>query len=125
MGNFYGPDMPMRKLMIRKPEMAAQPDMTEPREDGVPDDEDSELSNRQRIMYEFFELVAKKMGKWDKSGGPEGAHYVEEHPFGKNGMKCINCSFFQGGNRCEIVSGDIDPEAICKLWVIREDLIKE
>lgn len=89
------------------------------------DDEDAELSPRQRIMYEFFELIAKKMGKWEQDSGPEGAHYVEEHPFGDKGMKCINCSFFQGGNRCEVVTGEIKPEAICKLWVIRKDLVKE
>ena len=119
MGFFMGGGMPVRKLVIRKP------DMMTPREDGVPDDEDSELSPRQRAMYEFFEGVAEKMGKWDQSAGPEGAHYVEEHPFGAKGMKCINCSFFQGGNRCEIVSGEILPDAICKLWVIRKDLVKE
>lgn len=88
-------------------------------------DEDAELEPRQRIMYEFFELIAKKMGKWEQDAGPNGAHYMEEQPFGDKGMKCINCSFFQGGNRCEIVVGEIKPEAICKLWVIRKDLVKE
>jgi hypothetical protein len=89
------------------------------------DDEDSELEPRQRIMYEFYELIAKKMGKWSQDTGPDGAHYAEENPFGKDGMKCINCSFFQGGGRCEVVTGEIKPEAICKLWIIREDLLKE
>lgn len=89
------------------------------------DDEDAELEPRQRIMYEFFELIAKKMGKWEQDSGPDGAHYMEEHPFGDKGLKCINCSFFQGGNRCEVVVGEIKPEAICKLWVIRKDLIEE
>lgn len=88
-------------------------------------DEDAELEPRQRIMYEFYELIAKKMGKWSQDTGPDGAHYAEENPFGKDGMKCINCSFFQGGNRCEVVTGEIDPEAICKLWIIRKDLLKE
>jgi hypothetical protein len=91
----------------------------------VKDDEDAELEPRQRIMYEFYELIAKKMGKWSQDTGPDGAHYAEENPFGKDGMKCINCSFFQGGNRCEVVTGEIDPEAICKLWIIRKDLLKE
>lgn len=89
------------------------------------DDEDAELEPRQRIMYEFYELIAKKMGKWSQDTGPDGAHYAEQNPFGKDGMKCINCSFFQGGNRCEVVTGEINPEAICKLWIIRKDLLKE
>jgi hypothetical protein len=88
-------------------------------------DEDAELEPRQRIMYEFYELIAKKMGKWSQDTGPDGAHYAEENPFGKDGMKCINCSFFQGGGRCEVVTGEIEPEAICKLWIIRKDLLKE
>lgn len=91
---------------------------------GAYEDEDNELSKRQRVMYEFFEIIAKKMGKWNQGIGSDGAHYTEKNPFGDQGMKCINCSFFQGGNRCEIVEGDIAPEAICKLWVIREDLLK-
>jgi hypothetical protein len=91
----------------------------------IQNDEDAELEPRQRIMYEFYELVAKKMGKWDQTTGPDGAHYAEENPFASKGMKCINCSFFQGGGRCEIVTGEIEPEAICKLWVIRKDLLKE
>ena len=96
-----------------------------PQQVRISDDEDAELKPRQRVMYEFFELIAKKMGKWTQDSGPDGAHYMEEHPFGSKGLKCINCSFFQGGNRCEVVAGEIKPEAICKLWVIREDLIKE
>lgn len=91
----------------------------------IQDDEDSELEPRQRIMYEFYELIAKKMGKWDQTTGADGAHYAEENPFADEGMKCINCSFFQGGGRCEVVTGEIKPEAICKLWIIRKDLLKE
>lgn len=91
----------------------------------IKDDEDTELEPRQRIMYEFFELIAKKMGKWSQDTGPDGAHYAEQNPFANKGMKCINCSFFQGGGRCEVVTGEIKPEAICKLWVIRKDLLKE
>jgi hypothetical protein len=91
----------------------------------VAQDEDAELSKRQRIMYEFFEMIAKKMGKWNQGTGADGAHYMEKNPFADEGMKCINCSFFQGGNRCEVVEGEIGAEAICKLWVIREDLLKK
>lgn len=124
MHSFIDGEMPIRKIQIMKPmngEEQSQMGMGEKPED----DEDAELSPRQRVMYEFFELIAKKMGKWEQDAGPEGAHYVEKHPFGDQGMKCINCSFFQGGNRCEIVTGEIAPEAICKLWIIREDLVKE
>ena len=114
-------NMPQR-IQIMRPQM---PTSNEVGQNAMQQDEDAELNKRQRIMYEFFEVIAKKMGKWNQGAGANGAHYMDKHPFGDKGMKCINCSFFQGGNRCEIVEGDIAPEAICKLWVIREELIKE
>lgn len=83
------------------------------------------LKKRQIAMYEMFEDVAEKFGKWNRGVGADGAHYVEKSPFAKEGMVCSNCSFFVGGRQCEIVSGDIDPAAICKLWVIKESLITE
>jgi len=83
------------------------------------------LESRQIAMYRMFETVAERMGKWDKSTGPDGAHYVDKSPFASEGMVCSNCSFFQGGRQCEIVKGDIDPAAICKLWVIKGSLLKE
>jgi len=83
------------------------------------------LKARQIEMYELFEDVAEKYGKWDQGNGADGAHYMEKHPFVKEGMICANCSFYLGGQGCEIVSGKILPEAICKLWVIKESLIRE
>lgn len=84
----------------------------------------ADLKKRQIALYEMFEEVAEKFGKWDKGVKADGAHYMEKHPFVKEGLVCSNCSFFQGGRACEIVSGDIDPNAICKLWVIKDKLVK-
>lgn len=83
------------------------------------------LKSRQIEMYKMFEEIAAKMGAWNKGNGSDGAHYVEDSPFYKEGMICANCAFYKGGQICEIVEGDISPLAICKLWVIRESLIKE
>lgn len=82
------------------------------------------LTARQQTMYRMFEDIAEKMGPWDKGVKADGAHYVDKSPFAKEGMICANCAFFKGGRLCEIVAGDIDPYAICKLWVIREELVK-
>jgi len=83
------------------------------------------LKRRQIAMYEMFEDIAGQMGKWDRSSMADGAHYVESSPFVSTGMICANCAFYKGGQICEIVEGDVSPLAICKLWVIRESLIKE
>ncbi len=97
------------------------------------DFEDNKLAPHQDAMYEMYELIAEGLGKWDSSAGAHGAHYAsaEDNPFIEKGLICSNCVFYEGGGGCEIVvgpaenGGRVEPNAICKLWIIPEDLIKE
>ena len=98
-----------------------QDDMVE----GLAEQQEMGLNPRQFTMYDLFETMAEEFGLWDQGAGADGAHYMEENPFAEEGMKCSNCVFFVGGRKCEIVSGNIAPEAICKLWIIREELLEE
>ena len=90
------------------------------------DDSEMEMENnltpRQKMQYEAFEWIAEKFGPWDMGIGANGSHYMEAsaNPFKKEGMICSNCVFYCGGRKCEIVSGDIDPNALCKLWIIED-----
>lgn len=97
-------------------------------EDDEEDEEELEpsLKPRQQMHYEVLESVAEKYGKWDQTAGANGAHYAPatENPFKEQGMICANCIFYEGGQGCEIVSGTIEPEAICKLWIIDESLLR-
>lgn len=79
------------------------------------------LSPRDAALYEAYEKIADQFGMWTQAD----AHYVAESPFADQGMICSNCSLFEGGRLCEVVEGDIDPNAICKLWVIRSGLLSE
>jgi HK97 family phage prohead protease len=81
------------------------------------------LNERQMELVEAYCESVEEFGLFDQSFGANGAHYAEENPFGKDGMKCSNCVFFEGGQACHIVSGTIKPDAICKLWVINETLL--
>ena len=83
------------------------------------------LSPRQRYLYDEVEGVVETFGQFDQTSGPEGAHYAAPSPFINSGLQCSNCVFFRGGRACELVAGDIDPNAICKLWIIPGSLIKE
>lgn len=101
-------------------------------ENGEGDEEEMEeleptLKPRQQMHYEVLESIAEKYGKWDQTAGANGAHYAPAaaNPFKEQGMICANCIFYEGGQGCEIVSGKIEPEAICKLWIIDESLIRE
>jgi hypothetical protein len=77
------------------------------------------LSPRDAALYEAYEAIAEKFGMWTQ----EDAHYMAASPFAEDGIKCGNCPLFVGGGGCEIVEGEIAAEGVCKLWVIRKDLL--
>ena len=81
------------------------------------------LSPRQQAQYEVLEQVVEVFGLYDQGIGADGAHYVAESPFADEGMVCSSCVFYEGPRACEVVSGDIDPAGICKLWNIPEQLL--
>lgn len=82
------------------------------------------LSLVQSLLYSTLETIVETQGQFNQGIGASGAHYVAESPFADEGLICANCVFYQAGYGCEIVSGDIAPEAICKFWVISESLLQ-
>lgn len=106
-----------------------------PDDEEMPEDETSEepegydvkgnLSARQQKMYEYYEEVVEEFGMFNQTSRADGAHYAPSsaNPFKEKGLICSNCVYFIGGGACEIVAGRIEPNAICKLWIIPEDLI--
>ena len=81
------------------------------------------LNERQICMAEATESVVEMFGQFDQSSGPNGAHYMSENPFVADGLACASCTFYDGQRACEVVSGDIAPDSLCKLWIIPSDLI--
>lgn len=106
-----------------------EPEDEMPEDDEEDDEEETgpekKLNPRQKLLYEHYEHVVEMFGYFDQSAQGNGAHYApaKKNPFIKEGMICSNCVFFQGGQACEIVKGTIEPNAICKFWIIPEDLI--
>lgn len=82
------------------------------------------LNPRQRYLVDELEGITETFGAFDQTSLADGSHYVAASPFAEQGIKCANCVFYKGGRGCEIVAGDIDPEAVCKFWVIPAKLIK-
>jgi hypothetical protein len=80
--------------------------------DGMDDDYEVGLSERDIATAESYEAIAEEMGQWSQAE----SHYIAESPFGQ--IACKNCVFFEGEGRCYIVAGDIAPDAVCKLWII-------
>lgn len=91
-----------------------------------PDDPENKLNPRQKMMYDHYEHIVEMFGKFDQTAKSNGAHYApaSKNPFIKEGLVCSNCVFFMGGQACEIVSGKIESNAVCKLWIIPDSLLK-
>jgi hypothetical protein len=82
------------------------------------------LTDRQREQAEATAQLAIKFGMFNQTSFADGAHYAAKNPFVAEGLACQNCVFFDEINKqCQVVAGPIDPNAICKLWVIPENLI--
>lgn len=83
----------------------------------------SYLNERQQEQAEATAELALKFGMFDQTSGANGAHYApaDANPFKAEGLVCRNCVFFNElNNQCQVVAGQIEPEAICKLWIIPE-----
>lgn len=104
-----------------------EPEDESPEEEPEGHDVKGNLSPRQQAMYEDYEKVVDTFGMFKPDSKADGAHYApaSANPFKEEGLVCANCVFFIGGGACEIVAGRIESEAICKLWIIPEELIKE
>lgn len=84
-----------------------------------------DLAIRQGMIYEAMENIVEEIGQFDQTFGKDGAHYMASSPFAGEGLQCANCSFYSGARSCELVAGDVSPEAICKLWIIPDRLISQ
>jgi hypothetical protein len=79
------------------------------------------LNERQQSQAEDLAELVLEFGKFDQSTGADGAHYAPAklNPFPE--LVCRSCVFFDElNNGCQIVTGSIEPEAVCKLWIIPE-----
>jgi signal peptide peptidase SppA len=83
------------------------------------------LTPRQKEMVDSYCDVEETFGMFKQDSSPDGAHYSAVSPFADTGLLCQNCVFYRGPRGCGLVDGDIDPNGICKLWVIPGSLIKE
>lgn len=84
------------------------------------------LNERQKEQAEDYAELATKYGQFDQGTGANGAHYApaDKNPFVAEGLKCGNCIFYnENTDQCQIVEGILEPEAVCKLWIIPESLL--
>jgi hypothetical protein len=100
--------------------------MGEPDDMEHPEDDWAGLNERQSDQAESLCMIVEEYGQYDQSSGADGSHYGDgnNNPFKKDGLQCSSCIFYEE-NACHIVSGVIDPEGVCKLWIIPEEKLME
>jgi hypothetical protein len=80
------------------------------------------LSPRQDAVVLALAGIVETSGKFSQGISESGAHYCIDSPYEDAGIVCAHCVFYQGG-ACQIVDGAIDPEGMCKYWVIPEQTL--
>lgn len=86
-----------------------------------------DISPRQEFLYEAIEMSVSAFGPYNLSTGADGIHYAsaEKNPFKDEGLVCKNCIFYQGGGGCELVLEKVEPEGVCKFWIIPQNLLSK
>jgi hypothetical protein len=85
------------------------------------------LSPAEKSFHDALIGVVKKHGKF---GGPsaDGVYPNYQSPSEnedvKIGVKCGNCSFYEGEGKCQIVAQKVESNGICRLAAIPDGYVK-
>jgi len=78
------------------------------------------MTARQRALAHKLESIAETFGPWDGGTGADGAHYIApaDNPWTDDGLACARCAFYRGGGGCEILAQSVDPDGLCRFWIV-------
>lgn len=87
--------------------------------------DDGEYTPPQIAQINALESIVTEYGKFGQAINQ--SHYIPANMNGflQSGLACSSCAFYMKSGGCEIVYGNIEPNGICKLWVIPNNLINE
>jgi hypothetical protein len=111
----YGYAKSMMETMMQLGHAEVDPDPTKAVKVLTPEG----LSPRQDAVVTALTNVVATSGQFSQGISESGAQYCAESPYDDAGIMCANCVFYMGG-ACHLVQGVIDPEGMCKYWVIPE-----
>jgi hypothetical protein len=85
------------------------------------------LPPAEKAFYDALMGVADEHGKFG-AGNAESIYVNYESPSenedAKKGVKCGNCSFYQGEGNCKIVAQKVEANGICRLAAIPPGYVK-
>jgi hypothetical protein len=83
------------------------------------------LTPDEKALHDALVSIANQYGKFDEDGSGIWAGYesAEENEEKAIGVKCSNCALYSGGNVCEIIAFEVEPEGKCRLAVIPDGYV--
>lgn len=83
------------------------------------------LTPDEKALHDALMAIAQEHGKFDEDGSGIWAGYesAEENEEKIIGVKCSNCALYAGGNVCEIIAFDVEPDAKCRFAVIPDGYV--
>lgn len=88
------------------------------------------LTPAEQAFHDALEGVAGEFGKFGDGSSGEGKDiFIQFEKAADNedremGIKCGNCSFYQGGKNCSIIAQSVESGGRCRLVNIPPDLVK-
>jgi hypothetical protein len=85
----------------------------------------SGLIPEEQDLADALIAITQKHGPFDQDGDGVWAGYTPAYDNDKKdiGVKCSNCVFFQGPNKCQIISLEVEAEGKCRFAVIPEGVV--
>jgi hypothetical protein len=83
------------------------------------------LTPDEKALHDALAAIANQYGKFDEDGSGIWAGYesAEENEEKVIGVKCSNCALYAGGNVCEVIAFDVEPDGKCRFAVIPDGYV--
>ena len=84
-----------------------------------------ELTPDEKAFHDAMMEIAEQYGKFDEDGSGIWAGYdpPERNPDAQYGVKCGNCSHFEGGNMCHIIALSVNENGKCRFAAIPDGYV--
>lgn len=83
------------------------------------------LTPDEKALHDALVSIANQYGKFneDETGIWAGYEPAEINDEAEIGVKCSNCALYAGGNVCEIIALEVEPEGKCRFAVIPDGYV--
>jgi hypothetical protein len=84
------------------------------------------LDQQERELANFLIAITQKYGKFNEDATGVWAGYKSAAENNKKdiGVKCSNCTLWEGGTSCKIIAMPVEPEGKCRFAVIPDGVVK-